>query len=274
MCIVACLQINANHIVEENLRQVQEIVAQSADKFDILLLPENFAHMPRNEKERLDYAESFQSGRIQSFLSQLAQQHDCWVIAGSVALIADRINDENTTRVFQSCLVYDESGTLTKRYDKVHLFDVTLENGETYHESQYIEPGDPDQDATVKTPWGIMGLSICYDLRFPEFYRSMPDKTFLICVPAAFTYKSGEAHWQTLLRARAIENQVYIAASAQTGKHSNKRSTWGHSMIVDPWGEIKNCITKNQGLICTAIDFEYIQQLRQHFPCLEHRRKH
>lgn len=303
-CTVACMQINSNHIVDDNLVQIETILAENNTHIDILVLPENFAHMPRTERERLDHAEPFldppnsldfssslgfsegqTAGKIQHFLSRLARRNQIWVVAGSVAIVVDNcVADDKSDslqknvsekhsieKIYQSCLVYDDSGVLQKRYDKTHLFDVTLANGEQYYESQYIERGNPQQDASVQTPWGLMGLSICYDLRFPEFYRAMSDDTFLICVAAAFTEKSGEAHWQTLLKARAIENQVYIAAAAQTGTHSNQRSTWGHSMLIDPWGKIKDSLSKQQGLVSAEIDFEYIQLLRQQFPCLEHK---
>ena len=267
---IAITQMNSNHIVTENLQQLESLIGEQKSDFDMLFLPENFAHMPRNERERTACAEKFGQGEIQSFLKKIAQQHHCWVIAGSVPILVDKVNGDR--KIFQACLVYDHQGELRKRYDKVHLFDVTLPNGDAYHESSFIEFGDPRQDPTVTTPWGLLGLSICYDVRFPEFYRAMPDQVFILSVPAAFTYDSGRAHWQTLLKARAIENQVYVAAAAQTGEHSNGRKTWGHSMLIDPWGKTITEISSEQKVVSTPIDLAYIQQVRDQFPCLHHKR--
>jgi len=180
--------------------------------------------------------------------------------------------DDGQSKIFQACLVYDNHGVLRKRYDKVHLFDVTLPNGEVYQESRYIEFGDIQQDPVVATPWGLVGLSICYDVRFPEFYRAMHDDVFLVCVPAAFTYRSGQAHWEILLKARAVENQTYIAAAAQTGEHTNGRQTWGHSALIDPWGKTLVQLKNEQKIISTDLNLAYIQQIRQQFPCLHHKR--
>ena len=267
---IAIVQMNSNHIVDENLRQLEGLLAKQNSVIDMLFLPENFAHMPRNEQERTACAEQFGQGLIQDFLSHLAQKYQCWVVAGSVPILTEKPSNES--KIFQACLVYNAHGQIAKRYDKVHLFDVTLPNGEAYHESRYIEFGDPKQNPTVTTPWGLLGLSICYDVRFPEFYRAMSDQVFMVSVPAAFTYDSGQAHWQTLLRARAIENQVFIAAAAQTGEHSNGRKTWGHSALIDPWGKIISEMGTEQKVISTSIDLTYIQQVREQFPCLHHKR--
>ena len=261
---------NSNHVVEENLRQLEWLIGEQNSCFDILFLPENFAHMPRNEKERTACAEKFGQGIIQDFLSKLARKQQCWIVAGSVPILVDEL--DRNSKIFQTCLVYDQQGELKKRYDKIHLFDVTLPSGDVYHESRFIEFGDLSQNPTVQSPWGLVGLSICYDLRFPEFYRAMPDDIFMLSVPAAFTYDSGKVHWQTLLKARAIENQVYVAAAAQTGEHSNGRKTWGHSALIDPWGKTIAQISGEQKVVSTSIDLAYIQQVREQFPCLHHKR--
>ena len=267
---IAIAQMNSNHIVEENLRQLEYLLRKQKSDFDLLFLPENFAHMPRNEKERTACAEKLGQGQIQAFLMKIAQQYKCWLIAGSVPILVDTLNGAG--KIFQACLVYDQLGELRKRYDKIHLFDVTLPNGEAYQESRFIEFGDPRQNPTVATPWGLLGLSICYDIRFPEFYRAMPSEIFMLSVPAAFTYDSGKAHWRTLLKARAIENQVYVVAAAQTGEHSNGRKTWGHSTLIDPWGKTITEISDEQKVVSTPIDLAYIQQVRDQFPCLHHKR--
>ena len=273
-CRVAVVQINSNHVLAENLQTLEQLIAEYDKSFDLLMLPENFAHMPRNENERTECAEIFGQGEIQSFLSQLAKKNDCWIVAGSVPLhVSGTVNNKPDKRkIYQASLVYDNQGNFIKRYDKVHLFDVTLPSGEFYQESKYIEFGDSKQNSIVETPWGLLGLSICYDVRFPEFYRAMPDDVFLVSVPAAFTYDSGKAHWDTLLKARAIENQVYIAASAQTGTHSNGRKTWGHSALIDPWGQVAAQAEQNETIISTNIDLAYIKQVREQFPCLQHKR--
>ncbi len=273
-CKIAVVQMNSNHLVDENFQQLTHLVEQdfASDQtsFDLLMLPENFAHMPRNEQERTSCAEQIGEGPIQSFLQALAQKYQCWIIAGSVPILVDVTDSES--KIFQACLVYDEQGKLRHRYDKIHLFDVTLPNGEVYEESRYIEFGDIKQDPTVMTPWGRIGLSICYDVRFPEFYRAMTDDVFLVSVPAAFAEKSGEAHWEILLKARAVENLVYVAAAAQTGHHSNGRATWGHSMVIDPWGKVISQLENEQKIILTNINLEYIEKVRQQFPCLHHKR--
>ncbi|MGH1428002.1 MAG: carbon-nitrogen hydrolase family protein [Arenicella sp.] len=260
----------SNHVVEDNLAKVTQLMDTFEGETDLLMLPENFAHMPRHEEERTACAEEMNDGPIQLFLSQFAKQHHCWLVAGSVPIRSDNQNGED--KIYQACLVYDDEGKLRQRYNKVHLFDVTLPNGEIYQESRYIEYGQIDQNPTVQTPWGLIGLSVCYDVRFPEFYRSMPDEVFLVSVPAAFTKRSGEAHWHVLLKARAIENQVYIAAPGQTGTHSNGRETWGHSMIIGPWGEVLQELPNQQGVISTHIDLNYVQEIREQFPCLQHKR--
>lgn len=268
-CKIAIAQMNSTHVVEENLQQLRLMIVAHAESFDMLFLPENFAHMPRNEHERTQFAETLGEGKIQSFLSDIAQQQNCWIVAGSVPILVDH---QQSDKIFQACLVYDNQGRLQKRYDKVHLFDVTLPNGESYQESRYIEFGDSSQNPTVETPWGLLGLSICYDVRFPEFYRAMPDEIFMLSVPAAFTYDSGQAHWQILLKARAVENQVFIAAAAQTGQHSNGRKTWGHSTVIDPWGKTIVEIAQNEKIVSSMIDLAYIRQIREQFPCLHHKR--
>lgn len=288
-CKIAVVQMNSNHIVEDNFHQLRQLINHHKEPFDLLMLPENFAHMPRNEQERTSCAEPIGEGSIQSFLQSLAQQQECWIVAGSVPIKSVELSGTNKlsgtkvnaqkesekdskSKIYQACLVYDETGSLRHRYNKIHLFDVTLPNGEVYEESRYIEFGDVNQDPVVKTPWGLIGLSICYDVRFPEFYRAMPEEVFLVSVPAAFTQKSGEAHWDILLKARAIENQVYVSAPAQTGQHSNGRSTWGHSSVIDPWGKIVCELGNEQKIASANINFRYIEKVRREFPCLHHKR--
>lgn len=267
-CQIALAQMNANHDVESNLQQLETLLSNHGQVFDLLFLPENFAHMPRHEQERLDSAESFGSGKIQDFLSKIATQYGCWIVAGSVPIC-----NEDQRKIYQSSLVFDDQGILQKRYDKIHLFDVKLANGEQYQESRFIEFGDVQQDPTVMTPWGLIGLSICYDVRFPEHYRAMSDDIIMLSVPAAFTYNTGQAHWQTLLQSRAIENQVFVVAAAQTGQHSNGRRTWGHSSLIDPWGKVIIQEKTQVSLISAKINLNQINEIRERFPSLQHKRR-
>jgi len=266
-CQIAIAQMNSSDKVEENLKQLNEIVNDHQKPIDIMFLPENFAHMPVTEKDRLDSAEEFGSGRIQDFLAELAKTKNAWIVAGSVPLLL-----ENKGKIYQSTLVFDDLGQCQQRYDKIHLFDVELANGERYEESSYIEFGDKQQQPWVSTPWGSIGLSICYDLRFPEHFRAFPEDVFLLSIPAAFTHRTGKAHWQVLLQARAIENQCYVAAAAQTGTHSNGRKTWGHSSVINPWGDIISQNPNDIGLIDATVDIGFLQKIRQQLPCLHQKR--
>ena len=270
VCNIAALQMSSSNNVIHNLSVVEDLVRATEQDIDILVLPEDFAHMPNVKAERIETAETMGSGIIQDFISRLAQNYGIWVIAGTIPIKHPEHND----KVYASCIVFNELGAPVHRYDKRHLFDVKLPNGQVYCESDSIEYGDLDIANYVDTPWGKVGLSICYDMRFPELYRSMPDEVFINCVSAAFTRKTGEVHWEVLLRARAIENQCYIVASAQFGRHHNGRETWGHSMLVDAWGRVVNCLESQAGIIVNEVDFEALTNIREHFPCLKHKRTH
>jgi len=206
-------------------------------------------------------------GPVQFFLSQLAQKLGIWLVGGTVPITTD-----TNGKVRAACLVFDASGRRVARYDKMHLFDAKLlETDEQYLESETIEPGE--KLCVVDSPFGKLGLSVCYDLRFPELYRAMLDQEMqIIVLPAAFTAMTGEAHWDLLLRARAIENLSYVLAAAQGGFHISGRQTWGHSMIVDPWGTKLAEQTSGNGPVVAAIDLEFQQATRHNFPSLDHRR--
>jgi predicted amidohydrolase len=201
-------------------------------------------------------------GPIQSFLSRMAKKHHIWLIGGSVPLEASVAN-----KVRNSCLVYDERGKQVARYDKIHLFGLDLGN-ERYQEAKLIEPGD--RAVVVNTPFGRIGLSICYDLRFPELYRAMPDVDIIV-VPSAFTATTGRAHFETLIRARAIENLAYVIAPAQGGYHLSGRETHGDSMIVDPWGVVLDRLSRGSGVAMANINPAYQASLRKSLPALKHR---
>ena len=263
----AVIQMNSGSRVEDNLELAKTLLEQAAEQdAELAVLPENFSQMPLSEKQRLEASEPFGQGPVQEFLGRISKELGIWIVAGTISITAKTEN-----KVRSACLVYNGSGKCISRYDKQHLFDVDLPNGESYKESSYIEPGNDSR--LVKTALGKIGLSICYDLRFPEYYRHLSEQgADIITVPSAFTYTTGQAHWLTLLRARAIENQVYILAPGQTGQHDNGRSTFGHSVIFDPWGDRLALLEDGSGVIYADISTARILQVRQQIPCLKHRK--
>lgn len=260
---VAAIQMVSGPVLEDNLNQAAELIAQAADKgAQLVSLPEYFCLMGQSDRQKLEIKERPGSGRIQDFLARAADRHNMWIAGGSLPLECP-----DPDRVFNTTLVYGPDGELASRYDKIHLFNFRR-GEESYDESVAIRPGQSVQ--SVQLPWGRVGLSICYDLRFPELYRAM-GQVDLILVPAAFTYTTGKAHWEVLLRARAIENQCYVLAAAQGGRHPNGRRTWGHSMLVDPWGEIIEVLPEGPGVVRGTIEAERLTQVRASLPALRHR---
>jgi len=268
MHTIAAIQMVSGADVAVNLQQAAMLIRQAADSgANLIVLPENFAHIGMLERDKLPVREVHGEGPIQAFLAQQARDNNCWIIAGTIPI---RTNDDGHVRA--ACLVYDAHGENIARYDKMHLFDVSLtETSEAYSESDTIEAGD--EIVTVQTPVGHVGLAVCYDLRFPEMFRSMLDKGVdIIALPAAFTATTGRAHWEILLRARAIENLCYVVAANQGGVHGNGRETHGDSMIVDPWGVVLQRIAQGPGIVSTVTDPTMLQKLRRNFPALQHRR--
>lgn len=268
MTKIAAIQMASGTNVSANLIEVsRQIVSAARDGAKLIVLPENFAIMGMDDADQVKIAENEGSGQIQDFLSEQAKQNNVWLIAGTIPL---KSNNEN--KVYAACLVYNEKGEQISRYDKIHLFDVHLEiTSETYKESEIIEAGN--QVVVVDTPYGKIGLAICYDLRFPELFRQLVlQGAEIIVVPSAFTAITGKAHWEVLLRARAIENLCYVVASAQGGYHVNGRETHGNSMIIDPWGTILDRLPDGSGYVAADIDIENINKIRQSFPVLEHRK--
>lgn len=264
MAQVAVLQICSSAGIQDNLQSLAPWFAEAKEAgAQLLLLPENFASMSHYDTDKLSFAECEGDGPIQSHVSQLAQDYGLWIIAGSLPL------KHSAKQVKSSCLVYDEQGKQVARYDKIHRFDVRVSKDEAYQESLTVERGDAI--VVVDTPVGRVGLSICYDLRFAELYRELQLKgAEVFAVPSAFTALTGKAHWEILLRARAIENVAYVIAANQAGLHANGRSTYGHSMIIDPWGSVLCEQAKGRGLIMADINLQYLQERRRQFPCLEH----
>ena len=267
---VAAIQMNSAAEVGENLQLADKLIADAVDDdCAMVVLPENFALMPVRGRDKAKAAEEPGDGPIQAFLSDVSQRHGIWVIAGSMPLKSPEIGAE---RVYGACAVYDAKGAAQAIYRKIHLFDVDLaESQESYRESRSMYPGD--EVTTVDTPCGRVGLTICYDLRFPELYRQLVDAGAIVfTVPAAFTATTGEAHWHTLLRARAIENLAYVIAPGQYGEHADGRSTYGHSLIIDPWGRILAEAADGNCFVAADIDPDLPAKLRSEFPALANRR--
>ncbi|HLX31077.1 MAG TPA: carbon-nitrogen hydrolase family protein [Casimicrobiaceae bacterium] len=260
---IAAIQMTSGDDVSANLQTATRLVADAAAAGAMLaLLPENFGLMARSAREKVTARERDGDGPQQAFLSRAAREHRLYVIGGSVPLACD-----DPTRTKQSLLIYGPDGERIARYDKIHLFRFT-QGDEDYDEAKTIVAGE--RPSTFVTPCGRVGLSICYDLRFPELYRALGDLA-LIVVPAAFTVPTGRAHWETLLRARAIENQCYVLASAQTGEHSGGRRTFGHSMLIDPWGVIVASRAEGEGVVIGDVDPARIADVRAKLPALSHR---
>ena len=264
---VAAIQFASGISVETNLRTAAGLVAQAKGQgAKLVVLPENLALMGHKDTDKLQYAEADGVGPIQDFLSALAAEHHVWLVGGTIPIRSE------PGKVFASCLVYDDQGRRAGRYDKIHLFDVDVPgSGEQYRESSTIAPGD--KPLVLDTPFGRLGVAICYDLRFPELFRQMADGGLdILAVPAAFTAKTGAAHWELLLRARAVENLCYVVASGQGGTHENGRETYGNSMVVDPWGTVLARLGTEPGVVVAEVDPESQRQKREAFPVLPHRR--
>ena len=262
-CRMAAIQMVSGPRVADNLqvagRLIEDAVAQGAQ---LLALPEYFPIIGATDADRVRAREDFGSGPIQEWLAATAQRHGIWIFAGSLPLTAT-----SPDKMRNSTLVFNPEGVCVERYDKVHLFGFR-KGEESYDEAAFIEPGS--QLVSVDTPFGSVALSICYDLRFPELYRAL-GTVDLILVPAAFTDTTGRAHWEILLRARAIENQCYLLAVGQGGKHENGRITHGNSMIVNPWGEILDRKMTGPGIVIADLDHARIAEIRESLPALAHR---
>ncbi len=260
---VAAIQMASGPNVASNLAEAERLIELAVGGgARLVALPEFFAIMAMKDADVVKAREAEGRGPVQAFLSRMAKKHKIWLIGGSVPLEARAAN-----KVRNSCLVYDERGKQVARYDKIHLFGLDLGN-ERYQESSLIEPGDTI--VVINSPFGRIGLSVCYDLRFPELYRAMPDVDIIV-VPSAFTATTGRAHFETLIRARAIENLAYVVAPAQGGYHLSGRETHGDSMIVDPWGVVLDRLPRGSGVVIANINPAYQASLRKSLPALQHR---
>ncbi len=264
---VAAVQMTTGPNLSANLQEAERLVREAADAgAALVVLPENFAFMGRRMQDVLPLCERDGDGRLQSFLSEAAARYGVWIVGGTIPLIT-----EDPGRVRAASLVFNGRGEQVARYDKIHLFDVDVPGAdEQYTESSTIEPGA--DIIVLDSPCGRLGVAVCYDLRFPEMFRHMLDSGVeLLAVPAAFTAITGKAHWETLVRARAIENLAYVIAAAQGGYHISGRETHGDSMIVDPWGAVLTRIPQGTGYICHPLDRDFQVSVRRSFPAIEHR---
>jgi len=263
----AAIQMASGTNVNANLLTTEKLLEQAARQgAQLAVLPENFAFLGASCTDALPLRERQGDGPLQQFLSRVASRLGIWIVGGTIPLEGD---DASKWRA--SSLVFNNEGKEVARYDKQHLFDVTLiESDEHFNESDAIEPGD--QVVVVDTPIGKLGLAVCYDLRFPELFRAMMDKgAEVISLPAAFTAVTGRAHWDILVRSRAIENLSYVVAAAQGGFHIQGRETHGHSMVVDPWGSVLDERERGNGFAIGTINHDFQKNTRRNFPCLEHR---
>ena len=260
---VAAVQMVSTPKVGENLAAAGELIAQAAGQgAKLIALPEYFCILGLRDRDKVAAREKDGAGPIQEFLAATAARHGVWLVGGSVPLAC-----ADPGKVRNSCLVYDAHGRRVARYDKIHLFGLDM-GEERYNEASTIEPGETP--AAIDSPFGRIALSICYDVRFPELYRSLSPMD-IILVPSAFTATTGRAHWETLLRARAIENLAWVIAPAQGGRHANGRETHGHSMVIDPWGGILGCLPSGPGVVVVEIDPDVQAKMRTGLPALAHR---
>jgi predicted amidohydrolase len=264
---VAAIQMTSGHIVADNLTAAGELLLEAKDAgADIACLPENFCFIGLKDADKLAVAEADGSGVVQQFLSDAARRLKMWILGGTIVLRGD-----TPSRVANSSLLIDADGKRVARYDKIHLFDVTIPGrDEQYRESSHVMPGR--EPVLADTPVGRLGMSVCYDMRFPELYRELVAQgAEWLAMPAAFTVPTGRAHWETLLRARAIENLCYVVAPAQSGTHSSGRETYGDSLIVDYWGQVLSRLAKGTGVITADIDLAKQAESRVRFPALANR---
>lgn len=264
----AAIQMNSRDDVAGNLDSASKLLERAAEAGgQLAVLPENFAGMGDHDSYRVGIAERDGAGPIQEFLSTVASRTGMWIVGGTIPLHSD-----DPQRPYASSLVFDGDGNCVARYDKCHLFDVAIPGSdENYRESAYTMPGRGP--LFLDTPWGGLAVAVCYDLRFPEMFRVQTDgRIDILAIPAAFTFATGQAHWEILLRARAIENLCYVVAAAQSGLHPGDRRTWGHSMIVGPWGQKLKTLEGTAAVICGDLDVEALNSVREKFPVLTHRR--
>lgn len=263
--VLAAIQMASSPNVGANLIEAERLIEKAAAQgARLVVLPENFALMGNSETDKLEVAEDDGMGLIQDFLARTAERFRVWLVGGTIPIRG------NAGKVRAACLVYDDKGQRVGRYDKIHLFDVSVPGSEErYQESATVEAGE--QALVLDTPFGRLGLTVCYDIRFPELYRRMAAVGMdILAVPSAFTARTGAAHWELLVRARSVENLCYTIAANQGGFHINGRETYGHSMIVDPWGVVLSSLAQGAGVVAAEFDRDRLEKVRTAFPALEH----
>ena len=266
MIKIAAIQMCSSHIVDKNLLTAANLIEEAAkNDAKLIVLPEMFAIMGLASTDKITEKEPLGKGKIQAFLSDQAKKNRTWIVGGTIP-----IECEDKKKIRAASLVFDDKGNIVARYDKIHLFDVTLSEKETYRESDTTEPGD--ELVVVDTPFGKLGLAVCYDVRFPELFRCLFNKgAEIIALPSAFTVSTGEAHWALLARSRAIENFCYVIGACQGGAHSSDRKTYGNSIIVEPWGSV---ISKKEGvesgILYANVDLKKVHEARKSIPIKDH----
>lgn len=271
--IVAAIQMVSTHDLQANLAEAGRLLSEAAKMgARVAVLPENFAVLATSQMVACGQQEVSAEPVIRRFLAEQARQLGLWIVGGSLPLANRPDGSMIEGRARASCLVFDDQGREVARYDKIHLFDATVEDAYgQYRESDTFEPGDAL--VTVPTPAGLLGLAVCYDLRFPELFRALRELGVdWVCLPSAFTWQTGDAHWHALIRARAIENQIWVVAPGQGGQNSERRRTYGHSLICDPWGKVVSEIDEGPGVITAGLDTDHLNNVRSRMPVWEHRR--
>ncbi len=267
MRAIAAIQMASGPQVQANLMEAKRLIREAVEAgAGMVVLPEVFGIMGQHDTDTVAVAETFGRGPMQDFIRRTAREFKVWIVAGTIPLLTD-----NPHKYAASSLLYSAEGEVVTRYDKIHLFDVKVEEeDQVYTESRTVQPGEAA--VVVDTPFGRLGMSVCYDLRFPELYRYLSEQgAEIITIPSAFTEVTGRAHWESLLRARAIENLCYVIAPAQGGYHVNGRTTWGHSMVIDYWGRVRGQLDKGAGVVMLEPDLETLAATRHSFPVLDHR---
>ena len=271
---VAAIQMVSTPDIDGNIVEAERLLRDAADQgAKVAVLPENFAVLATGQMLEAGQKESGDESVIRRFLSEQARKLGLWIVGGSLPVASRPDGSDVSGRVRAACIVYDDQGEEVARYDKIHLFDATVEDSHgQYRESDTFEPGD--EVVTVDTPAGRLGIAVCYDLRFPELFRALREKgAEWVCLPSAFTWQTGDAHWHALIRARAIENQVWVVAPGQGGQNSSRRKTYGHSLVCDPWGKVVAEVEEEgPGLTIADLDQERLKQVRERMPVWQHRR--
>lgn len=265
----AAIQMTSTRDVQKNLAEAERLIRAAAEQgAQLVVLPENFSFLGSTDAERVAAVENFGDGPAQRFLAEAAERHSVWLVGGTIP-----IRDAGAERASSRSLLVAPDGSVAAHYDKIHLFDVDIPGkAETYSESATTLAGE--RVVVQSTPLGRIGLTVCYDIRFPAlFHRLSALGTDVVVVPAAFTVPTGQVHWQPLLQARAIESLVYVVAAGQCGEHAGGRKTYGHSMIIGPWGEILGELPSGPGVVCVDLDMIRLAQLRESFPVVRHRRE-